>query len=160
MANTNATLQQAAHTTYQLSSPSCSTKAISKSLTLNEKCKFSERTISRKMTSQKEQEDQAEKARGEIRKVNQTAAPCFQTGEHHTSPASLVNRGSKIKGLNKRKCHSKEPQMNGRFIPLEHVTAPKTMQEKYCARKGNHLYIFSQCPFLTLQRNRNKIIFT
>jgi len=30
MANTSATWQQAAHTTYQLSSPSCSTRAIQK----------------------------------------------------------------------------------------------------------------------------------
>ena len=37
MANTSAIWQQAAHTTYQLSSPSCSTRAIQKSLTLNEK---------------------------------------------------------------------------------------------------------------------------
>ena len=37
MANTSAIWQQTAHTTYQLSSPSCSTRAIQKSLTLNEK---------------------------------------------------------------------------------------------------------------------------
>ena len=37
MVNTSAIGQQAAHTTYQLSSPSCSTRAIQKSLTLNEK---------------------------------------------------------------------------------------------------------------------------
>ena len=37
MANTSAIWQQAGHTTYQLSSPSCSTRAIQKSLTLNEK---------------------------------------------------------------------------------------------------------------------------
>jgi len=37
MTNTSAIWQQAAHTTYQLSSPSCSTRAIQKSLTLNEK---------------------------------------------------------------------------------------------------------------------------
>ena len=37
MANTSAIRQQATHTTYQLSSPSCSTRAIQKSLTLNEK---------------------------------------------------------------------------------------------------------------------------
>ena len=37
MANTSAIWQQAAHTTYQLSSPSCSTGAIQKSLTRNEK---------------------------------------------------------------------------------------------------------------------------
>ena len=37
MANTSAIWQQAADTTYQLSSPSCSTRAIQKSLTLNEK---------------------------------------------------------------------------------------------------------------------------
>jgi len=65
MSNTRAIWQQAAHTTYQLSSPSCSKRAIQKSLTLNEKYfKFSEKkkkagewTISRKMTKQKEQED-------------------------------------------------------------------------------------------------------
>ena len=38
MVNTSAIWQQAAHTTYQLSSPSCSTRAIQKSLTLSEKC--------------------------------------------------------------------------------------------------------------------------
>ena len=37
MANTSAIWQQAAHTTHQLSSPSCSTRAIQKSLPLNEK---------------------------------------------------------------------------------------------------------------------------
>ena len=62
-ANTSAIWQQAAHTTYQLSSPSCSTRAIQKSLTLNEKYlsflgkKSGEWTISRKITRQKEQGD-------------------------------------------------------------------------------------------------------
>ena len=62
MANTSAIWQQAAHTTYQLSSPSCSTRAIQKSLTLKEKYlsflggKSGEWTISRKMTRQKKQE--------------------------------------------------------------------------------------------------------
>ena len=37
MANTSAIWQQVARTTDQLSSPSCSTRAIQKSLTLNEK---------------------------------------------------------------------------------------------------------------------------
>ena len=37
MANTSAIWQQTAHTTCQLSSPSCSTRAIQKSLTLNKK---------------------------------------------------------------------------------------------------------------------------
>ena len=37
MANTSAIWQQAAHTTYQLSPPSCSTRAIQKSLTVNDK---------------------------------------------------------------------------------------------------------------------------
>jgi len=60
MANTSAIWQQAAHTTYQLSSPSCSTGTIQKSLTLNKKIfeSFLEKgTISRKITRQKEQED-------------------------------------------------------------------------------------------------------
>ena len=63
MADTSAIWQQAAHTTHQLSSPSYSTRAIQKSLTLIEKYfrdfwkKSGEWTISRKMTRQKEQED-------------------------------------------------------------------------------------------------------
>ena len=39
MANTSAIWQRAAHTTYQLSSPSCSTGAISRGLTPNKICK-------------------------------------------------------------------------------------------------------------------------
>ena len=54
-----------------------------------EKKKSGEWTISRKITSQKEQEDQAEK-RDEIGKGNQMTALRFQTrGRHQTSPASL-----------------------------------------------------------------------
>ena len=37
MTNTSAIWQQAAHTTHQLSSPSCPTRAIQKSLSLNKK---------------------------------------------------------------------------------------------------------------------------
>ena len=44
----------------------------------------------RKMTRQKEQEDQAEKTREEIGKGNQMTALRFHTGKgHQTSPASL-----------------------------------------------------------------------
>ena len=63
MANTSAIWQQAAHTTYQLSSPSCSTRAIQKSLTLNENyLSFLEKSqengpLAEKMTRQKEQND-------------------------------------------------------------------------------------------------------
>ena len=66
MANTSAIWQQVAHTTYQLSSPSCSTRALQKSLTLNEKyLSFLERKKvkrmdhqqKKKMTRQKEQKD-------------------------------------------------------------------------------------------------------
>ena len=97
MANTSAIWQQTAHTTYQLSSPSCWTRAIQKSLTLYEKYlkvfwkkKSGEWTISRKMTRQKEQEDQAEKTREDIGKGNQMTALRFQTGgRYQTSPASL-----------------------------------------------------------------------
>ena len=97
MANSSATWQQAAHTTYQLSSPSCSTRAIQKKpnpyqnmfKSFLEK-KLGEWIISRKMTRQKEQEDQAEKTREETGKGNQMTALRFQTGERHqSSPASL-----------------------------------------------------------------------
>ena len=81
MANTSAIWQQAAHTTYQLSSPSCSIRAIQKSLTLNEKyLSFLEKksggsTISRKMTRQKEQKDQAEKNKRGDRKGESNDSP-------------------------------------------------------------------------------------
>ena len=63
MANTSALQQQAAHITYQLSSPGCSTRTIQKNTILNDKYlsflgkKSGEWTISTKMTRQKEQED-------------------------------------------------------------------------------------------------------
>ena len=97
MANTSAIWQQASHTTYKLSSPSCWTRAIQKSLTLNDKYlrlfwkkKSGEWTISRK-------NDKTERARGlgrkktrEIGKGNQMTALRFQTrGRHQTSTASL-----------------------------------------------------------------------
>ena len=40
LADTSAIWQRAAHTTYQLSSPSCSTGAISRDLTPNKICEF------------------------------------------------------------------------------------------------------------------------
>ena len=112
MANTSAIWKQAAHTTYQLSSPSCSTRAIQKSLTLKEKYlsflggKSGEWTISRKMTRQKEQKDQAEKTREEIEKGYQMTALRFQTGgRHQTSPASL--RGPELKiNYKDAECHN------------------------------------------------------
>ena len=68
MAFTSTIQQLAAHNTYQLASPSCSTRAIQKSLTLNKNYltgvfflrtqkESGEWTISRKITRQKEQED-------------------------------------------------------------------------------------------------------
>ena len=61
MANTSAIWHQAAHTTYQLSSPSCSTRAMQKSLTLNEKYlrvfwkkSLENGPLAEKMTRQKE----------------------------------------------------------------------------------------------------------
>ena len=60
MANTSVIWQQAAHTTYQLSSPSCSTTFIQNRLKVFWE-KSGEWAVSRKMTRQKEQKDQAEK---------------------------------------------------------------------------------------------------
>ena len=58
---------QAAHTTYQLSSPSCSTRAIQKSLTINDKyLSFLEK--SQENGPLAEQNDKTEKARGLGRK--------------------------------------------------------------------------------------------
>ena len=50
--NTSAMWQQAAHTTYQLQSLSCSTKAIQKSLTLNKQWEFSGKKAKKKKKSQ------------------------------------------------------------------------------------------------------------
>jgi len=69
MANTSAIWQQAARTTDQLSSPSCSTRAIQKIPKKISTKKFGEFpgkklgewTTSRNLTGQKEQEDWAEK---------------------------------------------------------------------------------------------------
>ena len=106
MANTSAIRQQAAHTTYQLPSPSCSTRAIQKSLTLNEKYltvfwkqKSGQWTISRKMTRQKEQEDKAEKTRKEIGKGNQMTALRFQTGGDFIRHSWPPFRGKRFKGM-------------------------------------------------------------
>ena len=89
--------QQAAHTTYQLSSSSCSTRAIQKSLTLNEKYlsvfwrekNSGEWTISRK-------NDRTERARGLGRKNKRGD----RKGEPNDSP-EIPDRGktSDIPGL-------------------------------------------------------------
>ena len=89
MANTSAIWQQAAHATYQLSSPSCSTRPIQKSLTLNEKYlsflgeKSGEWTISRK-------NDKTERARGLGRKNKRGDTK----GESNDSPEIPNRRGT------------------------------------------------------------------
>ena len=71
-ANTSAIWQQAVHTTYQLSSPSCSTRAIQKT---------ENGPLGEKMTRQKEQEDYiGTKTREEIGKGNQVQALRLQKG--------------------------------------------------------------------------------
>ena len=90
MANTSAIWQQAAHTTYQLSSPSCSTRAIQKSLTLNEKYLrvFWEKSqenepLVEKWQDRKSKRTRQKKTREEIGKGNQMTALRFQTGGWH-----------------------------------------------------------------------------
>ena len=100
MANTSAIWQQAAHTTYHLSS--CSARTIQKSLTFNEKYLRIFLKKVRRMDHQ-QTNDETERARGrgrktreEIRKGNQMTALRFQTGERHpTSPASLEGAEAK-----------------------------------------------------------------
>ena len=65
MANTSAIWQQAAHTTYQLSSPSCSTRVIQKSLTINKKYL---RVFWKKSQKNGQKKDKTERARGLGRK--------------------------------------------------------------------------------------------
>ena len=67
MANTSAIWQRAAHTTYQLSSPSCSTGVISRGLTPNKHLRgFAEKV--RRMDYQ-HKNDQIKRARGLCRKT-------------------------------------------------------------------------------------------
>ena len=66
MANTSAIWQRAAHTTYQLSSPSCSTKAISRGLTPNKICKVFGKVI---RMDYLHKNDQIKRARGLCRKT-------------------------------------------------------------------------------------------
>ena len=81
MANTSAIWQQAAHITYQLSSPSCSTRAIQKILTLNEIYlsfmgkKSGEWTIKQKMTRQKEKKGLGRKNKRGDRKGKSNDSP-------------------------------------------------------------------------------------
>ena len=97
----------AASCTYHLpSSPSCSTRAIQKSITLYEKYlrvflekKSGEWTISRKMTRKKGQEAEAEKTRGEIGKGNQMMAQRFQTGREHEHPQPPFGVNSSTRNL-------------------------------------------------------------
>ena len=105
MANTSAIWQQAAHTTYQLSSPSCSTRDIQKSLILNEKylrvsgkkCKENG-PLAEKWRDRKSKRTRQKKTRQEIGKGNQMTALRFQTGgRHQTSPASLGGGGGQLK---------------------------------------------------------------
>ena len=68
MANTSAIWQRAAHTTYQLSSPSCSTGAISRGLTPNNNLRsFWKKVIRMDYTHTKN--DQIERASGLCRKT-------------------------------------------------------------------------------------------
>ena len=66
MANTSAIWQRAAHTTYQLSSPSCSTGVISRGLTPNKNLRFVLEKV-RRMDYQYKN-DQIKRARGLCRK--------------------------------------------------------------------------------------------
>ena len=138
MANTSAIWQQAAHTTYQLSSLSCSTRAIQKSLTLNEKYlsflekKSGEWTISWKMTRQKEQEDSAEK-------TNQMTALRFQTGgRHQTSPASLRGE-SRGRGVSQQQVNNRSVFIKQKRKRKEIQFCPVNFSKPYC--NGNHMAI-------------------
>ena len=74
MANTSGVWQKAAHTTYQLSSPYCSTRAIQKSLTLNQKMfeNFLEKV--RRM-DHKQKNNKAERPRRLGRKTREEVGP-------------------------------------------------------------------------------------
>ena len=118
MANTSAIWQQAAHTTYQLSSPSCSTRAIQKSLTFNKKyLSFLEKSqengrLAEKWQDRKSKRTRQKKTREEIGKGNQMTALRFQTGGwHQTSPASL-------QGRKKERTEEKKGEQSGKMLKI------------------------------------------
>ena len=79
MANTSAIQQQAAHITYQLSSLGCSTRAIQKSIILNDKyLSFLEKSW---RTDHKQKNDTTERAKGLGRKRKKD-----RKGESNDSP--------------------------------------------------------------------------
>ena len=96
-ANTSAIWEHAAHITNQLTSPSCQTGAIQKSLSLNEKHwknileKVQENgSAGRKKDKTERVAGLGRRTREEIVKWNQMTALRFQTGgRHQTSLASL-----------------------------------------------------------------------
>ena len=102
MANISAICQQTAHTTYQLSSPSCSTRAIQKSLTLlNQKMveQFLKKMPGEWTITHSQRNDMAESARGlgkkmreEIRNRNQMTILRFQTGSKTSDILGLLFR--------------------------------------------------------------------
>ena len=96
MANTSAIRQQAAHTTYQLSSPSCSTRAIQKSLTLNKKYfSFLEKSqengpLAEKWQDKKSKRTRQKKAKKGDRNVESNdSREIPDRGSHQTSLASI-----------------------------------------------------------------------
>ena len=75
MANTSAIWQQAAHTTYQLSSPSYLTKSHTKKPNLFWKGKRRKRPLAEKNDKHKEQDDQEEKMKRGDKKADSNDSP-------------------------------------------------------------------------------------
>ena len=131
--HTSAIWQQAAHTTYQLSSPSSSARTIQKRLTINKniwvfwKKKSEKWTISRKnCKTERARSLGRKKEKSAIRKGNQMTALKFQTGEwHQTSPASL--QGSAGRALDQKAGHNTDagliPQCSKGFFSQSQLTA-------------------------------------
>ena len=93
MANTSAIWQQAAHTTYKLSSPSCSTRAIQKSLTHSEKYQsFLERERKVRRMDHKQKNGKTERARGLGRATRETT-------QHKTSLTKPTSQTPRLPSL-------------------------------------------------------------
>ena len=117
MANTSATWQQAAHTTYQLSSPSCSTRAIQKNLTLNEKyLSFLEKSQENGPLAEKWQDRKSKRTRQKRKKTREE-----------------IGNGNQMTALREREREKKKWMYNswGIWITLSFVQFPLLYMHKH-----------------------------
>ena len=90
MANTSAIRQRAAHTTHQLSSPSCSTRAISRGLTPNKNLRVFFFCVEKVIRIDYPHKKQKKKKKKKNYQIKRARGLCRKTGFLHFSNSSFV----------------------------------------------------------------------